>query len=72
MTFSRVALNDLNHLHVCRELLDHLDPSDPLAKTEQGEDVVRPALLVALVRLVLLDPQDLPERRDLPALMVPL
>lgn len=72
MTFSRVALNDLNHLHACRELLDHPDPSDPLAKTAQGDHVVSPALQVALVRLVLLEPQDLLERRDLPALMVPL
>lgn len=72
MTSSGVKLNDLNPLHASRELLDHLDPSDPLAKMAQGEHVVRPALLVALVRLVLLEPQDLLERRDLLALMVPL
>lgn len=62
----------MNPLHVSRELLDHLDPSDPLAKTAQGEHVVRPALLGALVRLVLLEPLDLLERRDLLVLMVTL
>lgn len=65
-------MNDLNPLHASRELADHLDPPDPLAKMVQGEHVVSPALLVALVRLVLLAPQDLLERRDLLALMVPL
>lgn len=57
---------------VSRELLDPLDPEDLLAKMEQGELVVRLALLAALVRLVLLDPQDLVERKDLLALMEPL
>lgn len=51
--------------------MDHLDPSDPLAKMAQGELAVRPVLAVALVRVVLLDPQDLLERRDLLVLMVP-
>lgn len=58
-------------LHTFRDLVDHPDPSDPLAKMAQGELAVRPVLLVALVRVVLLDPQDLPERRDLLVLMVP-
>lgn len=52
--------------------MDHPDPSDPLAKMAQGEAAVRPVLLVALVRLALLEPQDLLERRDLLVLMVPL
>ncbi len=71
-TTSAVSFNDLNPLPVSRELLEALDPSDLLAKMEQGEDVVRLALLVALVRLVLLDLQDPLERRDLLALMEPL
>lgn len=55
-----------------RELVDHLDPLDLSAKMEQEEAVVRPVPLVALVRLVPLEPQDPVERRDLPVLMVPL
>lgn len=54
-----------------RELVEHLDPPDPSAKMEQEEPVVRPVPLVAPVRLVLLEPQDQVERRDLPVLMVP-
>lgn len=57
---------------VSRELLEPLDPEDLLAKMEQGELVVRLALLAALVRLVLLDPQDLVARKDLLVLMEPL
>lgn len=52
--------------------MDHLDPPDLSAKMEQEEAVVRPVPLVALVRLVPLEPQDPVERRDLPVLMVPL
>lgn len=52
--------------------MEPLDPEDLLAKMEQGELVVRLALLAAQVRLVLLDPQDLVERKDLLALMEPL
>lgn len=70
--FSRVSFNDLNPLRVSRELLEALDPLEASAKMEQGEDAVRLALLVALVRLVLLDLQDPLERRDLLALMEPL
>lgn len=39
------------------------DPLEALAKRDPKETVVRLDLLVALVRSVLLDPQDLLERR---------
>lgn len=46
-----------------RATLDLLDLLDPLAKRESKETVVRLDLLVALARWVLLDPQDLLEKR---------
>lgn len=46
-----------------RATLDLPDPLDPLARRDPKETVVRLDLLVALVRLVLLDPQELLERR---------
>lgn len=58
-------------MFLSRELLDHLDPSDLLARMALEELVVRLVLLVALVRLVLLEPQDLLERRDPLVQMVP-
>lgn len=58
-------------MNLFRELLDHLDPSDLLARMALEELVVRLALLVALGRLVLLEPQDLLERRDPLVPMVP-
>lgn len=69
MAFSRVEFNDLNALCVSRELVVPLDQLDPLAKMEQGEHVVRLALLVAPVRLVLSVLSDSLERRDLLVLM---
>lgn len=42
---------------------DLLDPLDLLARRDLKETVVRLDLLVALVRWVLLDPQELLERR---------
>lgn len=57
---------------VSREQAEPLDLLDPLAKMAQGEVAVRPVLLVALARLVLLDSQDPQERKDLPVLMDPL
>lgn len=58
-------------LHLSRELLDHPDPSDLLARMAPEEVVVRLVPLVALVRLVELEPQDLVERRDPLVPMVP-
>lgn len=55
-----------------RATLDLPDPLDPLARKDPKETVVRLDPLVALVRLVLLDPQDLLERRVALALMVHL
>lgn len=52
-----------------RELLDPLDLLDPSAKMEPEELVVRPALLVAPVRLVLLELLEPPETRALLVLM---
>lgn len=46
-----------------RATLDPLESLDQLAKREPKETVVRLDLLVVLVRLVLLDPQDPLERR---------
>ena len=47
----------------CRATLDHPDPLDPLARRESKETVVRQDRPVALVRSVLLDLQESPERR---------
>ena len=46
-----------------RATLDLPDPLDQVARRDLKETVVRLDLLVALVRWVLLDPQDLLERR---------
>lgn len=46
-----------------RATLDPPDPLDHLARRDLKETVVTLDLLVALVSLVLLDPQDLLERR---------
>lgn len=46
-----------------RATLDLLDPLDLPARRDLKETVVRLDLLVALVRWVLLDPQELLERR---------
>lgn len=46
-----------------RATLDLPDPLDQLARRDPKETVVRLDLLVALVRWVHLDPQDLLERR---------
>lgn len=72
MASSRVEFNNLNPLHLFRELEEPLDLPDPLAKMERGEHAVRLVLLVALVRLVLVVLLDPLERKDLVALMVPL
>lgn len=53
-----------------RATLDLPDLLDHLARRDPKETVVRLDLLVALVRLVPLDPQDLLERRVAPVLRV--
>lgn len=55
-----------------RATLDLKDPLDPLARRDPKETVVTLDPLVALVRWVLLDPQELPERRVAQVPMVPL
>lgn len=47
----------------CRAILDLPDLLDQVARRDPKETVVRPDLLVVLVKLVLLDPQVLLERR---------
>lgn len=71
LALSRVCFNNMPSFN-SRELPDPLDPLDLLAKMAHEEIVVRLALLVVLVRLVVLDPQDSLERRDLLVLMEPL
>lgn len=66
-----VGFNVLSSL-ITRELLEPLDLLDPLAKMAHEELVVRLALPAVLVRLVLLDPKESVERRDLLVLMEPL
>lgn len=55
-----------------RATLDLPDPLDLLARRDPKETVVTLDLLVALVRWVLLDPQEFLERRVAPVLMVHL
>lgn len=50
-------------IHTNRATPDLLDPLDLLARRDLKETVVRLDLLVALVRWVPLDPQELLERR---------
>lgn len=57
-------------LDFCRVTPDLLDPLDPPARRDPKETVVTPDLLVALVKWVLLDPQELLARRVAPVLMV--
>lgn len=57
-------------LDFCRVTPDLLDPLDPLARRDPKETVVTPDLLAALVKWVLLDPQEFLARRVAPVLMV--
>lgn len=63
------ALLQFSHFPPSRATLDLPDLLDQLARRDPKETVVRPDLLVALVKLVLQDPQDLLERRVAPVPM---